>query len=174
MRKQIILCLKVGWVVAALMILLLGNSICGAADDLACATTGNVMAIFMFLLTIPTGIIFLPIAIAFSEVFAGQFPADFVVWTVFALGGFLQWFYVVPRLLEKRGFTFLNLTSEPETVSAPTPAAVNAQLTAAEPPHPATPPVPPAPARIHRRKQQNQIRSFDKLGRTPLERAINH
>jgi hypothetical protein len=31
----------------------------------------------------------------------------------------------------------------------------------------------PAPIRIRARKQQNQVRSFDKLGRSPLERVLN-
>ena len=170
MRKQIIICLKVAWAVAALMILFLGTNVCTSTDE-ACRAAGDAMSSFMVLLTFPTGIMFFPIALALVDSVGGHYPSDFIIgWTVLAIGGCVQWFYVMPRLLEKPSFTLLNLNS----VRVPLPVAtpVSAQPTIATSTPPATI-VSAATIRIRARRQQNQIRSFDKLGRSPLERVLN-
>jgi hypothetical protein len=172
MRKQVILCLKVAWAVAALTILFVGTSVC-TSTDIACAAADNAMSFSMVLLTFPTGIIFFPIAMALVDSVGGFYPSNFVIaWSVLAVGGCLQWFYLTPRLLEKPKLTLLNLTSEPEPLPVTTPAPVSAPATIAT----ATPPeiiVSATPIRMRARKQQNQIRSFDKFGRSPLERVLN-
>ena len=172
MRKQVILCLKVAWVVAASMILLVGTQLC-TSTEVACVTADNAMSFFMVLLTFPSGIIFFPIAMALIDSFGGHYPSDFIIgWSVLAFAGFVQWFYIMPLLLEKPGLTVLNLSSEPAIVPVPATTTVSTERTI-ESPMPATTAVPPAPIRIRARKQQNTIRSFDKSGRTPLERALH-
>jgi hypothetical protein len=101
MRKQVILCLKVAWVVAALTILLIGTNLCTSTEE-ACVAADNTMSSFMVLLTFPTGIFFFPIALAVVDSVGIHYPSDFIIgWSVLAIGGCVQWFYCVPRLLEK-------------------------------------------------------------------------
>ncbi|HEX3083656.1 MAG TPA: hypothetical protein VHP99_03970 [Pyrinomonadaceae bacterium] len=168
MKKQVILCLKVAWAVAAVIILLVGTNLCTSTDE-ACLAAGNTMSFFMVILTFPTGIIFFPIAMALADSVGGHYPSDFIVgWSVLAIGGFVQWYYFVPLLLEKPRLTLLNLNAESAPPAAPTPDPLNAQ------PMTATANiVSPARTRIRVRKQQNQVRSYDKLGRSPLERVLN-
>jgi hypothetical protein len=172
MRKQVIVCLKVAWVVAALMILFMGTTVCTSTDE-ACWAVGDAMASLMVLLTLPTGIIFFPIAMALVDSAGGHYPSEFIIgWSVLAIGGSLQWFYIIPRLLQKPSLTLLNLSPEPESLPASTPVPVRTQPATTT----ITPPVNSvsvAPLRIRNRKPQNQIRSFDKSGRSPLERALS-
>ena len=73
MRKQVILCLKVAWVVAALLILLIGTSLC-TSTEVACVAADNAMSFFMVLLTFPSGIVFFPIAMALIDSVGGHYP----------------------------------------------------------------------------------------------------
>jgi hypothetical protein len=172
MRKQVILCLKVAWVVAALMILIMGTTVCTSTDE-ACRAVGEAMVSLMVLLTFPTGIIFFPIAMALVDSVGGHYPSEFIIgWSVLAIGGCLQWFYIIPRLLEEPRLTLLNLSSEPETLPAPTPVPVSIQPAATTSSPPANS-ISVAPLKIRTRKPQNQIRSFDKSGRSPLERVLS-
>jgi hypothetical protein len=166
MKKQVILCLKVGWAVAALMILFVGMNLCASTTE-ACVVADNMMSFFMVLLTFPTGVIFFPIAMALADLAGGPYQTDLIIgWSVLAIGGFVQWYYLVPHLLEKPGLTLLNLNAQ--SAPAPTRDPVSA------PPTIATAKVDsPTPVRIRARKQQNQVRSFDKSGRSPLERVLN-
>jgi len=171
MRKQVILCLKVAWAVAALMILLIGTNLC-TSTEVACVAAGNAMSFFMVLLTFPTGIILFPIALALVDSVGGHYPSDFIMaWSVLAIGGCVQWFYFVPRLLEKPSLTLLNLSSQPAALPVLTPP-LSTQPTISTSAPTATV-VSATPIRIRARKQQNQIRSFDKFGRSPLERVLN-
>ena len=136
MRKQVILCLKVAWVVAALMILLMGTSVCTSTDE-ACWAVGDAMAAMMVLLTFPTGIIFFPIAMALVDSAGGHYPSEFIIgWSVLAIGGCLQWLYIIPRLLQKPSFTLLNLSPEPDSspVSTPVPVSTQPATTTSTPP----------------------------------------
>ena len=171
MRKKVILCLKVAWAVAALMILFLGTSLC-ASTEVTCVAADNALSFFMVLLTFPVGIIFFPIAMALIDSVGGHYPSDFIIaWSVLAIGGSLQWFYIAPRLLEKPQLTVLNLSSElGPTVLKITPVSIERTIAT---PAPAVIPVSAAPIAIRARKQKNQIRSFDKSGRSPLERVLN-
>ena len=172
MRKQVVLCLKVAWAVAALMILFLGTNVCNSTE-VACVAAGKAMSFFMVLLTFPTGIIFFPTALALVDSVGGHYPSDFIIgWTVLAIGGCVQWFYIMPRLLVKPSLTLLNLNSERVPLAVAMPAPISAQPTSAISTPPATI-VSAGPIRIRSRKQQNQIRSFDKFGRSPLERVLN-
>jgi len=172
MRKQVILYLKVAWVVAALMILFMGTSVCTSTDE-ACWAAGEATASLMVLLTLPTGIIFFPIAMALVDSAGGHYPSEFIIgWSVLAIGGCLQWFYIIPRLLQKPSLTLLNLTSEAVTLPVPTPVSVSTKP-ATTTSTAAVNPISVAPLRIRSRKPQNQIRSFDKSGRSPLERVLS-
>jgi hypothetical protein len=168
MKKQVILCLKVAWTVAALIILFAGTSLCTSTEE-ACLAAGDTTSLFMVLLTFPAGVIFFPIALALVDSVGGHYPSDFIIgWSVLAIGGFVQWYYFVPLLLEKPGLTLLNLNADLAPAAAPTANPANAQ--------PITAPAmadSPGTIRIRDRKQQNRIRSFDKLGRSPLERVLN-
>jgi hypothetical protein len=164
MKKQVILCLKVAWAVAALIILFVGTNLCTSTEE-ACLAAGDTTSFFMVLLTFPTGIIFFPIAMALVDSVGGHYPSDFIIgWSVLAIGGFVQWYYFVPLLLEKPKLTLLNLNGDSAPAATPTPNPINAPPAIVDS---------PAPIRIRARKQQNQVRSFDKLGRSPLERVLN-
>jgi len=170
MRSKIILCLKTAWVVAALMLLLVGTSVCAAADH-ACFVVSNMMLFFMFLLTFPIGPVLLLGSIILLE-FPGDSSTFVVPWFIMACGGFCQWFIVAPRLFANPGFTVLDLnlatTSqqvfEPQTASQP--AVGNVE-------HRNAPPINFVAPAVSRRPSRNRIQPFDRLGRTPLERVIN-
>jgi hypothetical protein len=197
MKDKVKLCLKISWLSAAVVILLMGSGMC-AANDEACYQAGGAMFLLMFWLSFPSGLVFSLAALAFVDHESIHYPSDFIsAWLVMALGGLLQWFVIVPRLFEKRYFTQLNLSCSgiihtpapeligPATSSSPAiqtnrapeavvaPSVLNATLL--EPP---ASPSPNADKTQSRRKKirPKPIRSiapFDKQGRTPLQRVID-
>jgi len=172
MRTRILLCLKTGWCVAALVILLTGTNMC-ISNDGACAAASDTMLWFMFLLTFPTGIVFVLISMMAFAAAGGHYPADYIfAWFIMASGGFLQWFIIVPRLFDRPKLTVLDL--KPAQLSTPEMAPVSI---ATSPSLPATTPnsyVPPPAVKSKRPpKRPNRQTPFDSRGRTPLERVIN-
>jgi len=174
MRSKILRYLKIGWCVAALMILLMGTQVCTATDE-ACAAAGDTMFLFMLLLSFPTGIVFLTISLIFVNAGGEHYPADYILaWFIMAGAGCLQWFVVVPRLLDKPKFTLLDLRAVPVPVP-PIPHLTQppsqALVTAAQ-----SPQIPPTlrGRRIRAPKRRNRVPAFDSRGQTPLERVINH
>jgi hypothetical protein len=117
MKHQVKLCLKIGWLSAAVMILLMGTSMC-AANDEACFQAGGAMFLLMFWLSFPSGLVFSLAALAFVDRESIHYPSDFIsAWMVMAFGGLLQWFVIVPRLFEKRNLTTLNLSADSPSTS---------------------------------------------------------
>jgi hypothetical protein len=156
MKDQVKLCLKIGWLSAAVMILLMGTGMC-AANDGACLQAGGMMFLLMFWLSFPSGLVFSLAALAFVDPESIHYPSDFIsAWMVLVFGGLLQWFVIVPRLFEKRDFTTLNLRadalstpiSSAQTLTKPAAeAVVPASLSSADiPTRPAPEAVVPVPA----------------------------
>jgi len=186
MKDKVKLCLKIGWLSAVVVILLMGTGMC-AANDEACFQAGGAMFLLMFWLSFPTGLVFSIAALAFVDHESIHYPSDFITaWMVMAFGGLLQWFVIVPRLFEKRNLTVLNLgAAAPCTVSTsadlptkPVPELVVpvAIPDAIAPERPA--PVPPKARDVERRKATRRktikpVLPFDKKGRTPLQRVID-
>ena len=171
MRKQVILCLKVAWTVAALMILLVGTSVCTSSDE-ACGAAGDSMLLFMVLLTFPAGIIMFPISMGVVASVGGHYPSDHIIgWSIMAIGGWLQWFWFVPRFLEKPVFTLLNLKSEPISPAGELAGVANSGTLSIIPSSDTRVAV-SARVKTRARRRSNEIRSFDKFGHSPLERVI--
>ena len=119
------------------------------------------MFLMMVMLSFPAGIIALGVASFFlwPLLSVDQLYEYSMFWLAMAGAGYLQWFVILPRLFAKRKFTTLNLGEtktdfgEPKTVVQVTPAEI------------------PRPRRTLRRS--SRIPPYDRLGRTPLERAMS-
>src|SRR5437899_4325217 len=109
MRRQLKLCLITAWLTAALMVLFMGTNLCVSTDE-ACLAAGETMLLFMLLLSFPTGIVFLFISMFFLEADTVHNPSAYLTaWFIMTGGGCIQWFILVPRLLEGRKLTILDL-----------------------------------------------------------------
>ncbi|HEY5838644.1 MAG TPA: hypothetical protein VIT19_06365 [Pyrinomonadaceae bacterium] len=153
MKNRIKLSLQVAWLTAAFVVLVMGFNFC-AATDRACFEAGDRMFLAMVVLSFPSGFL----GVALTLLVLGP-PAsvdqlnDYVTfWLIMAGAGYLQWFVILPRLFAKPYFTILNLKAT-ETV---------AKVTAAKVSRPARP-----------RRRIRRTLAYDKLGRTPLERAMS-
>ena len=166
MKNRIKLCLQVAWVTSAFVVLAMSFNFC-AATDYACFEAVDRMFFMMAVLSFPAGIIGLGVAAFFvwPLLSVDQLYDNSIFWLAMAGAGYLQWFVVLPRLFAKRKFTTLNLGEtktglekpkthfeEPKTVVQVTPAEI------------------PRPKLARRRIKR--IPAYDKLGRTPLERAM--
>jgi hypothetical protein len=173
MRRQFILCVKVAWTVAALIILLMYAGVCGSSDQ-ACRPVGDTMLFLVGILTFPAGLVCLLVSVIVCGLLGGEYPTgEFMAWFLMVLGGCLQWYIIVPILLEEPRFTLLKLNSP--VASTPIivePAAVNPN-SSVEAPGPATAAALQAPRKPRPRRRHNRVLAFDKFGRTPLERVIN-
>jgi hypothetical protein len=187
MKDQVKICLKTAWLVAAVAMLFMGTPMC-VANGQACVQAGNTMLTAMFIITFPTGVLFFLITTIFVDPSRIYQPADFVTaWFIMMCGGLLQWFLMVPGLFEGPGLTTLNL-EKPATLTPvgsqdaqlPLPEVIQAarvaQTTVTETPAPAqSRPVQLVSKRIRTpQKSIKSIASFDRTGRTPLERVIDH
>lgn len=187
MKNQVKICLKTAWLVAAVAMLFMGTPMC-VANGQACLQAGNMMLTAMFLITFPTGVLFFLITTIFVDPGGISEPSDFVTaWFIMMCGGLLQWFLVVPSLFEGPGLTTLNL-EKPATLTPvgsqdaqlPLPEVIQAtpiaRTTVTKMPAPApSKPVQLVSQRIRtRRKSIKSITAFDRSGRTPLERVIDH
>lgn len=173
MRKQFILCVKVAWTVAALIILLMYAGVCGSGDQ-ACRPVGDTMLFLMGMLTFPAGLVCLFVSVIACGLTSGEYPTgDFMAWFLMVCGGCLQWYIIVPLLLEEPRLTLLNLNSTvvatPISVEPPT-AKSNSSIEASRP---ASAAIVQAPRKPRARERHKRVPAFDKFGRTPLERVIN-
>ena len=180
MKRRILKLLQTAWVVAALVILLMGTTLCASTDE-ACFQAGGSMLLLMFWLSFPCGLVFAAGALIWLGNETIHFPSDFITaWLIMACGGLLQWFVVVPRLIERQRFTLLNL----ETRAAPELSRDNEEAAAIgfQPmTHERATKLEPVcltktasrRARIGR-KSTKRLTAFDRKGRTPLERVIDH
>lgn len=159
MKNRIKLCLQVAWLTSAFVMLVMGFNFCAATDQ-ACWDAGDRMFLTMTVLSFPAGILGLGVALFFlwPLVSADQLNDYVTFWLIMAGAGYLQWFVIVPRLFAKPNITTLNLE---KTKTDPEEAKADAQVTTAEIPR---------PTRTQRRIRR--IPPYDKLGRTPLERAM--
>ena len=152
MKSRIARFLKIAWLTAAIAILFMGTSLCLSTDD-ACFQAGETMFLLMFLLSFPTGLLFILVSTFFLGGESIHYPSDYItVWLIMTCGGYLQWFVLVPRLFAKREFTVLNLGQ----TDSPLKSLVKDC----------------APSPIRRTGRMKPISAFDRRGRTPLERAI--
>ncbi|HEU5236610.1 MAG TPA: hypothetical protein VFU37_05675 [Pyrinomonadaceae bacterium] len=188
MKKQLRICLPAVWLAAAIIILIMGTDIC-VSTDVACDQAGQTMFLLMFWLSFPTGLVFALAALIFLDSGVVHSPSDFIsAWMVMAFGGLMQWLVIVPRLFEEGSLTLLNLEARaksPCSSAEERPTKLSNEVTA---PAPASNPTvlklpTPVPAKAasvaiirtkQRRKTIKSISGFDRSGRTPLERVIDH
>jgi hypothetical protein len=190
MKKQVKICLKTAWMVAASTILLTGTSLCVSTDE-ACLQTGDSMSFLMFLISFPTGMFFFVASTIYLDGGTIHYPSEFITtWMIMTCGGLLQWFVIVPRMFEKRSLTTLNLE-----MAAPPQGLVSEQgrtktggdaFTSAVPALPDVAgsdlarPVASTVLSVTRSRTKTRrttfmpIAAFDRKGRTPLERVIDH
>jgi hypothetical protein len=172
MRKQLIYGVKIAWTVAALVALVLYLGGCSSGDQ-ACRPIGETMLFFMGVITFPAGLICIIVSVIVCGLVGGEYPrSEFTIWLLLVCGGCLQWYIVVPMLLEERRFTLLNLhTTLPiskgiETSAVQPNPSIETSPTVSQP-------VIPTPRKPRARKRHNRVVAFDKFGRSPLERVIN-
>ena len=184
MKSQIKLCLKISWLTAAIIILLMGTNMCAASDE-ACFQAGETMFLLMFWLSFPASLVFAVASLVFLDSGSIHYPSDFITaWIVMTCGGLLQWFVIIPCLFQKPGFTILDLKTP-----APFPLRnADESKTNDSGPVVQTMPILKTNAEVHisnqpkavklsrsRTRKSKPIRPgvpFDKKGRTPLERVI--
>jgi len=188
MGKQITICLKTAWLAGATTVFFMGTGMC-VSTDATCFEAGDIMLFLMLCLGFPTSVFFIVASQVIINSVSVHSPSDFITaWILMAFGGFLQWFILVPRFFQKQEFTVLKLET-PVTI----PLAVS-QASALKPASESLPPAAvtqarlpesPAPAQSKpvqvvrkrtrsRQKSIKSIASFDRTGRTPLERVIDH
>jgi hypothetical protein len=161
MKSRIILCVKTAWLTTVLALLLMGTSLCQFSDT-TCGDASGTMLIFMLILSFPTGVFFAIGSTLFLRTVSFAFPSDLTLWLIMAVGGFLQWFIVTPRLFAKHEITILNLNQNDSPLET-----INLRLK--DPPL-ETPGA--KPAVVARPKRIKPISAFDNRGRSPLERVI--
>jgi hypothetical protein len=187
MKNQVKICLKTAWLVAAIAILLMGTTLCVSTGE-SCVQAGNTMFSLMLLMTLPTGIFFFLVAAIFVGPGSIHQSSDFITaWFIMMCGGLLQWFLIVPSLFEKPGLTTLNLET---ATTLPSLGSQDRTLPLREVSQPAAlakTNLLESPASLRstavqlvrnrtttRRKSIRSIAAFDRAGRTPLERVIDH
>jgi hypothetical protein len=172
MKNQLKLCLKTAWVTSLAVTLLMGVNVCSATNA-ACAQSGEIVFFWTCLLSFPTGIVFLLASTIFIEkgpVFGLEFM---IAWTATFIGGFVQWFVIVPNFFAKNETITLGLHSG--VPQEPTPTAIQTKPIV-EMTRPRLDPVPETASRAQPSmgKRIRPITAFDRYGRTPLERVIRH
>ncbi len=153
MKNRIKLCLQVAWLTSVFVVLVMGFNFCAATDQ-ACFEAGDRMFLTMAVLSFPAGILGAMVASCYL------WPLDSVdqlndyvtFWLTMAGAGYLQWFVIIPRMFAKPKITTLHLEATKTVAKVP---AVEI----------------PRPPRM--RKRIRRILAYDKLGRTPLERAMS-
>lgn len=132
--------------------------------DEACFISGETMMPLMFLLSFPASVPFAFAAAAMLDGTSIHYPDQYITfWLMMTVGGYLQWFVIVPRVLAKPELTLLNLGEATPVVLSSSPQGQS--QTQQEP-----------QTRAHEQPQRprrpKRIAAFDKDGRTPLERAL--
>ncbi len=127
------------------------------------------------ILSFPGGLVCLIISVIVCGLMGGEYPSGhFTAWLIMACGGCLQWYIIAPLLLQEPKLTLLNLNSVP---AADTKSVIDLAVNEARPIE-SSEPIAAAeiqtPRKSRPRKRQHRVLAFDKFGRTPLERVINH
>lgn len=153
MKNRIKLCLQVAWVTMAFVVLVMGFNLCAATDQ-ACFDAGGRMFLTMIILSFPSGFLSVVVTLFFFDPTTGDRLNEYMFfWWVMSGAGYVQWFVVVPRLFAKPKFTTLGLESKIIRRATETTTEI-------------------APLRASKTRRVRLIRAYDKLGRTPLERAL--
>jgi hypothetical protein len=188
MSKQLTICMKTAWLASAATLLLMGTGMC-VSTDATCFEAGDTMLFLMLWLGFPTSLGFIVGSQIILDPVMVHSPSNFITaWMLMAAGGLLQWFILVPRFLKKPDLTLLKLGT---SVTLPSVGSNDAILPATEVIQSAPVQKPailerqPAPVQSKavqvvrdrtrsRRKSIKSIAAFDRAGRTPLERVIDH
>jgi hypothetical protein len=188
MSKQITICLKTAWLAGVTTVLFMGTGMC-VSTDTTCFEAGDTMLFLMLWLGFPTSLLFIVASQIILNVVPVHSPSDFITaWMVMAFGGFLQWFILMPRFFQKQDLTLLNLGTSATSSSVSSNHATLSSTEVIQPAPLQKPEVlkpPPAPVQTkavqlvsnrtrRRRKAIKSIAAFDRTGRTPLERVIDH
>jgi len=171
MRKRVTLCLRVAWTVAALVSAPMVIAICDSSNQ-ACRPAGDTMLWFMAILSFPAGLVCVILSAIVRGLAAGEFPSPYITgWLLLECGGCLQWYLIVPILLEEPKLTLLNLNSfsVPSKI-ATAGVSANSPIEAAQT---LAAPLIKLPRKRRKRKRHHRVVGFDKFGRTPLERIIH-
>ena len=152
MKNRIKLCLQVAWLTTMFVVMLMGFNLCAATDQ-ACSDAGGRMVLTMAVLSFPAGFFSVVVTLLFLDVPGDQLNQFVLFWWLMAGAGYVQWFVLVPKLFAKAEFTKLNLEQEIKLNN-------KESLTEIAAPRP------------RKTKRINRIPAYDKLGRTPLERAM--
>ncbi len=137
------------WLAASISLLHLGL---GACLPRGCYIAEVELLPFMYLLSFPGGLIATAFVASLDLLPSMDFP---VYWLIAFCGGYLQWFWLIPKL-----------TSRPEIVTlclSPPPLA---------PPEISAFPLKKRADLKRKRKPRRRIVHFDRHGLTPLERAL--
>jgi hypothetical protein len=142
-------CFKAAWIFVTVSILLMGLGTCLAGES-PCFQAGMNMEGLMFFLSFPSGLLF----VIWSPVFFGwesiHSPTDYVLfWLGAFVVGYLQWFFLMPKLFESNGITSLGLIGK-----APLRDRARARR------------------KRHRAHPSHKLNPFDADGSTPLERVL--
>ena len=152
MKSRFKLCFKTAWLTAAAVALLMATHLCSSTEA-ACFDAGETMLLLMVIMSFPTGILSIFFLLFFFGFETGHSLSDhFTVWLVMTIGGYLQWFVLVPRWFTKPELTLLNLGQRESLLKAPATF---------------TPPI-----SVRQSKRTLRTSAFDSRGRTPLERVI--
>jgi len=143
--------LKVVWIFATVVLLLIGLGSCLAGEE-PCFAAGQPMQVFMFLLSFPSSVIFFICSLPIYGSGGIQTPMNyFSFWLGAFVVGYVQWFVLIPRLAAP-AITSLNLGAG----------------------------APPKHRSRRRRKRRaverlaiNEVKPFDAEGKTPIERVFN-
>lgn len=152
--------IKFIWILASFAVLLLRFDQCFESAS-NCRVEGGDMFFAMFCLSFPGSLLYLIfLALIFDPIAAFTPLHYFLLWGGAFIVGYLQWFWVVPRLLQGQGMTTLGLLQS----GASTVCRAVSQ-------HPSS----GARRRKHSaRLKGRRVAPFDETGRTPLERAISN
>src|SRR6266446_1548375 len=142
--------LKVVWIFATVVLLLIGLGSCLAGEE-PCFAAGQPMQVFMFLLSFPSGVIFFICSLPIYGSGGIRTPMNyFSFWLGAFVVGYVQWFVLIPRLAAP-AITSLNLGAG----------------------------APPKHRSRRRRKRRalerlaiNEVKPFDAEGKTPIERVF--
>ena len=142
--------LKIVWIFATVVLLLVGFGSCLAGEE-PCFAAGQPMQVFMFLLSFPSSIMFYICSLPAYGSGGIQTPLNyFSFWLGAFVVGYLQWFVLIPRLASP-AITSLNLGDGTR---------------------------PKCPSRCRRKKRAlnglaiNEVKPFDAEGKTPIERVF--
>jgi hypothetical protein len=145
-------CLKAAWIIAAVVVLLIGLGGC-LVGETPCFQAGQSMEGFMFILSFPSCILFLvwyPVIYGWASIHS---PVDYVLfWLGAFVVGYVQWFVLIPRLFATPVLTSLNLVRGARSKRS---------------------------SRRRRRKQPvrtlaaDELKPFDAEGKTPIERVFS-